>query len=274
MRQHPPISCVFIDELGRASRDHVEALSLGRLVERSSKRLIGVSDGFDSQNPMSKIMLSIFSMLHELFVDQLREKVDRGMNDAFAQGKHLYKPAFGYALEPILGENGEPMESPDGKMLRQVVIVPEEAEQVRRAFRLYADDGWSPQRIGRLFNEERVDDREKWSDSLIRTMIQRHTYHGREAWGRTTKQADPKTGVVKTVKMAQSDWKWRDVPNLRIVDEETWDRAQARMERLSRAYNPRDNSITRGEGHPKRLFHLFCKCSGVTPFVDTPRLHG
>ncbi len=103
VRQTHPIECTFIDELGRASRDHIESLSLGRLVERAGKRLVGVSDSFDSTNPMSKVMLSVFSMLHELFVDQLREKVERGMNDAFEQGKHLYNPGFGFSLS-IVGQ--------------------------------------------------------------------------------------------------------------------------------------------------------------------------
>lgn len=36
---------LYIDEIGRASRDAIESLRLGKLIERCEKRLIGVSDG-------------------------------------------------------------------------------------------------------------------------------------------------------------------------------------------------------------------------------------
>src|SRR5262249_14694124 len=73
-----PISTLYIDEIGRASRDAVEALRLGQLVDTQKKGMIGVSDGFDSSSPMSKMMLSIFAVLQEWFIDQLRSKVKRG----------------------------------------------------------------------------------------------------------------------------------------------------------------------------------------------------
>jgi hypothetical protein len=38
---------LYADELGRARRDHIEALRLGKFVEALRKRMIGVSDGFD-----------------------------------------------------------------------------------------------------------------------------------------------------------------------------------------------------------------------------------
>ena len=66
------IDAMFIDEIGRASRDMVEALGLGRLLEHHDKFLIGVSDGFDMRVPMWKYMLSMFAAMQEWFVDQLK----------------------------------------------------------------------------------------------------------------------------------------------------------------------------------------------------------
>ncbi len=262
MRDADAPKCFFIDELGRASRDHIESLSLGRLIEQCGKRLIGATDGFDSENPTSKIMLTIFSMLHELFVDQLREKVGRGMDDAFRQGKPLYKPSYGYALEPILDDDGATIVSQDGKPVQQVVIVPAEAEQVRRMFKLYADNGWSPRRIAQLFNEEQIDDRQAWSNTLIRNALQREMYRGREIWNRTAKKMDPLTKAIKTVNRPEDEWRIREMPHLRIIDDELWQRAQDRMKKLSVAYNPANSSITRNEGHAKRIFNYFCYSCG------------
>lgn len=96
----PGLTAVYIDEVGRASRDAVETLQLGRLIDARRRRLIGVSDGFDSTSEMSKMMLTVAGMFHEHFIDQLRAKVKRGMNDAFRLGTNLGKPALGYTLEP------------------------------------------------------------------------------------------------------------------------------------------------------------------------------
>lgn len=69
------VTVMYVDELGRASRDMVETLLLGKLVQRLGKRLIGLSDGFDTDSPMWKVTLSIFGALQEWFIDQLRSKV-------------------------------------------------------------------------------------------------------------------------------------------------------------------------------------------------------
>ena len=74
------IAVLYLDEIGRASRDTIEALRLGQLIAIKKKRLIGVSDGFDSDSEMSKIMLSIFAAVQEWFIDQLRSKVYRGID--------------------------------------------------------------------------------------------------------------------------------------------------------------------------------------------------
>ncbi len=255
-----PINTVYIDELGRASRDQIESLNLGRLIESTGKRLVGVTDGFDSSNAMSKMMLSMFAMLHELFVDQLREKVDRGMKDAFKQGKPLYQPGYGYSLVPILGEDGNPVLTGDGKIIQQIVINEEEAAQVRRIFSLFIKEKQSPQRISRLLNREQVANR-SWTGTQVRMMLSRPMYDGREPWGKTTKQVDPDTGEVKTLKLSEDKWQWRAMPHLRIIDADQWLAAQARLSDLSRAYDVKDKSVSRGEANPKRLFNLVCgKC--------------
>jgi hypothetical protein len=53
------VDALYIDEVGRASRDLVEALRLGTRIVDEGKLLIGVSDGFDSRSPMAKLMLAV-----------------------------------------------------------------------------------------------------------------------------------------------------------------------------------------------------------------------
>lgn len=266
-QQPEGLTVVLIDELGRASRDQLESLALGRLIDGRGMRLIGATDGFDSINPMSKVWLTIFGLIHELFVDQLREKVDRGMNDAFKQGRPVYKPGFGYALEPIVDDSGNPVVSSDGKSVQQVVIVEEEAEQVRRIFKLYADEKLSPQQITQLLNKEKVGDR-AWTNSQVRKLLSRSMYEGREPWGKTTREVNPHDGTVRTINLPEREWKWRDVPHLRIVDDALWQAVQERASQRSRAYNPRDKSKQRGEVNSARIFNLVCGHCGGQMWCD------
>ena len=256
-RTSSAIKTLYIDELGRASRDMIASLSLGRTIDASGKRLVGVTDGFDSANPMSKMQLTMFSMMNEMFVDQIRAKVGRGMHDAFREGKPLYEPGYGYELKPTLNTNGDPVLSQDGSCVQYVVINEEEAAQVRRIFNYYVYEKKSPQEIARLLNIEQVGNR-SWTDSQIRIMLRRNMYEGRETWGKSTKQFDAKANVTKTIQKPKDEWQWRDIPHLRIIDERTWDAAQTRLSERSRAYNFKDPSLSRSEANPKRLFHLVC----------------
>ncbi len=147
---------VYINELGRASRDAIEALKLGQLIEQCRKRLIGTSDGFDSDSPNSKLQLSMYTMLHQWLVDQLRSKVDRGMSDAFDRGGNIRPPSLGYKLIPKLDANGEPIFKQNGKTVRKKIIDEEEAKFVEQAFRLFTGKPWSPGKISRKVNELNV----------------------------------------------------------------------------------------------------------------------
>ncbi len=55
------VAWFIIDDLGRMNRNTLESLRLGELVEATQVRLIGASDGFDSSNQQSKIMLAMMS---------------------------------------------------------------------------------------------------------------------------------------------------------------------------------------------------------------------
>jgi DNA invertase Pin-like site-specific DNA recombinase len=135
------IEVIYVDELGRASRDMVETMLLGRLVERLHKRLIGVSDGFDTEMPMWKTVLSIFGALQEWSIDQLRAKVNRGMDDAFRRGTNTGLPAIGYKVTPAVDAQGNPIFGKDGERLNMLVVHEEAAPYVRLVFELYADKG-------------------------------------------------------------------------------------------------------------------------------------
>lgn len=136
--------CLYVDEIGRASRDAVEALRLGKLVEAARKRMVGASDNFDSDAPTSKLQLHLFAMLNEWFVDQLRTKVVRGMGGGFARGKNLGKAAVGYRLVPLLDAGGRQVVGDTGKPQSRKQIDEVQAGHVREGLPAVRRGGVEP----------------------------------------------------------------------------------------------------------------------------------
>jgi DNA invertase Pin-like site-specific DNA recombinase len=251
------VKVLYIDELGRASRDHIESLHLGRLVVDSGKRIVGATDGFDSEQPNWKWQLTIFAMLHDMFIQQLREKVIRGMRDAFEQGKNIRPPAFGYELVPMKDQDGQILLDDDSRVKTEVVINEEEAKFVRQAFEQYVGS-ISPMKIAREFNKLTVGGRQAWDNTALRQLLERSTYRGVETNGKTYQVKDPETGKITVKQRPESEWQRRDVPHLRIVSDELWEQAQARLQRVRDAYDPEIKAETRSDVYPKRLLSLWC----------------
>lgn len=194
----PRVSSLLIDEMGRASRDAIESLQLGKLMEQYSKRLLGASDGFDSSLPNSKQQLHFSAMVHENYVDNLKAKVNRGRKDAFERGQHVGMFPIGYRLVTILDGNGEPVLSHSGKIRRKPIIDEATAGQIRDAFELYVHKGWSPGKISDLFNQREIGGRTNWQSRKIRDMIRRTIYKGLMTDGMMCDYIHPETCAVRS----------------------------------------------------------------------------
>jgi DNA invertase Pin-like site-specific DNA recombinase len=232
---------LFIDEIGRASRDAVEALRLGKFVDNLRKRLVGASDGFDTSGPQSKMMLTIFGMLSEWYIDQLRSKVNRGMDDAFDEGKEVGKPAFGYKLVPKRDEKGRPLFKANGQPIHTRVLDKKAVKELLQVVSMVVDKLLAPSVIARWCNEHRVGGRQTWDWGQVVRLLVRETYRGFEFYRMTRHILDPETGGIITEKMPKEQWKRREVPHLRIFSEELVARIDARLSHFARVHAGRAN---------------------------------
>ena len=62
------VSWFLIDDLSRMSRNTIESLQLGELAAETGVRVVGASDGFDSSNPQSSLLLPVLGSMNEAFV--------------------------------------------------------------------------------------------------------------------------------------------------------------------------------------------------------------
>lgn len=154
-----------IDDLSRISRNTIESLRLGELAADTGVRVIGASDGFDSAGQQSKIMLPMMSSFNEVFIDQLKAKVKRGMDDAFLRGENIQPPGVGYRMVAVTNPDGSLLFTHKGTVEKRAEIDPEAAEWIRRGAEMIAHEGKSPIDIARLFNEQKVGGKATWSDN-------------------------------------------------------------------------------------------------------------
>ncbi len=150
-----------------------------------------------------------------------------------------------------------------------------EAETVRRVFREFAD-GASPRTVARRLNEEKIPgpSGRLWMDTTIRGHAKRGTglinnelYIGRLVWNRLHYVKNPETGRRVSRINPPGDWIVREVPGLRIVDDDLWQAVKRRQGELTEQYatvieatqSARANRLN-GAHRPRHLLSGLLEC--------------
>jgi len=230
-REASGVAWFLIDDLSRMSRNTIESLRLGELADETGVRVIGASDGFDSANPQSSLLLPVLGSMNEAFITQLRSKVNRGMDDAFRRGDNISPPGVGYRLVDLKDAHGNLVITHKNTIEKVVEIAPEAADWTRRGAEMIAYEGKSAIDVARLFNEHKVGGKQTWSDSRVRQHYARERLVGKDVMHKSRQATDRQTGKKKVIYLPKSEWIWRDVPHLRIFSDEL---ANAVLEKLGR----------------------------------------
>jgi DNA invertase Pin-like site-specific DNA recombinase len=255
-------ACFVIDDLSRMSRNTIESLQVGELAEITGVRIIGASDGFDSSGQQSKIMLPMMSSFNEVFIDQLKSKVKRGMDDAFRRGDNIQPPGVGYRMVPVTNPDGSLVFTHKHTVEKRAEVDPEAAEWIRRGAEMIANEGKSPIDVARLFNEQKVGSKQTWSDNRVRKLYARERLVGREVF-RTTKQVrDRRTGKVRYEKLPEAQWLTRESPHLRILSDDLATAVRGKLNLAAQAFGRKAKdfrkSVYRADLYPKVLIRPIC----------------
>jgi hypothetical protein len=134
------------------------------------------------------------------------------------------------------------------------VIDEGQAAAVRRIFAMHAQ-GHNVMEIRNALNTQGVPGPrapKPWSTSSIRDLLANEAYVGRVVWGRTRRVVRG-GGQVVNAPVPESEWVRVEVPGLRLVDDETWNRVQERraalrdrLPRLPTGCGADDNGRPRG----------------------------
>ena len=225
-RRFDVVVCEAIDRLSRKLAD------LADLHDRLTFTGVAIyCSTFGLVTPMHVGMMGTFA---QMTLADLRHKTWRGQLGRARAGAIPGGLAYGYAVVPP---------APGAVDRGYRVIVPDEAEIIRRIYRDYAA-GKSPRAIARALNEEKLagPGGRPWGDTTIRGQPDRGTgilnnpvYCGILKWNRCSYVKNPTTGKRAARVNDASKRETVEVPQLRIIDQDLWNRVEQQRSSSRRA---------------------------------------
>ena len=220
---------VVAEALDRLSRDLEDIAHLYKHVTFSGVRLFTLSEGW-----ISEVHIGLGGTVGALYVRQLSEKTHRGLRGRVEAGKSGGGLTFGYDV--IRQAKPDGTVEVGGRRINEV-----EAAVVRRIFEAYAC-GLPPRQIALRLNEEGVAGprgRGRGASTIHGNaergvgIINNRLYVGKLVWNKLRYVKDPETGKRRSRVNDNGAVIEKDVPDLRIVSDELWDRAKARQRQVS-----------------------------------------
>jgi site-specific DNA recombinase len=213
---------IFVEDIDRLSRDQGD-------YHAARKRLdfLGITI-HTATGVVSRIDGSLRALMGELFIENLAVHTKRGMEGVVRDGRHAGGRAYGYRA--VQGQPG------------QLEIVESEAEIVRSIFADYVS-GKTARAIAASLNACGIKPLRgrNWNASTINGNLARGAgiilndiYRGQIVWNKVRMVKDPSTGRRISRPNPKELYRTVEAPHLRIVDDETWNAAQAIKQARSR----------------------------------------
>ena len=92
---------LIVDDLSRLTRDSVEQERTIRRLEFQGLRIVATSDGYDGESKARKVHRGVKGLMNEIFLDDLRERVHRGLYGQAQKGYWCGGRPNGFNLKPI-----------------------------------------------------------------------------------------------------------------------------------------------------------------------------
>jgi site-specific DNA recombinase len=165
---------------------------------------------------------------------------------------------------------------------KRIEIDQNEARIIRRIFESAAEGIGLATIVDRL-NTEGVlgTGGKRWTKTPVTRILKNERYLGRQIWGQQYVEHEPGTGRKIMRDKPRSEWLVEERPELRIVSDDLWSRAQETRAEVRKTVAPKRN-LARGKDarfHSEHLFTGFAKChscggamTSVSGGTGSPRL--
>lgn len=144
------IAKVIVYKLDRISRSILDFANMMELFQQYNVEFVSSTEKFDTSTPMGRAMLNICIVFAQLERETIQKRVADAYYSRSLKGFRMGgKAPYGFHTEPI---------RIDGINTKKLVANPEEAEQVKLMFEMYAEPGTSYGDIVRHFAEHGIKD--------------------------------------------------------------------------------------------------------------------
>jgi DNA invertase Pin-like site-specific DNA recombinase len=239
---------VLTESLDRLSRDLEDIAGMYKRLAFWGVKIITLADG-----EVGKLHVGLKGLIANLYLEDLAQKTRRGQIGRVRAGRIPGGRCYGYDIVIDGDERGR----------RAINFA--EAAVVKRIFAEYVA-GASPISIATRLNRERVPAPRsgQWNASTLNGsrkrangILSNSLYAGRITYNRQRFIKDPTTGKRQARPNPGSEWLTAEVPELTIVDSDTWETAQAR-----RAINEAERPERRRR--PKHLLSGLVECGACS----------
>jgi site-specific DNA recombinase len=245
---------VLTESLDRISRDQEDIAGVYKRL-----RFAGVKMHTLSEGEIAELHIGFTGTMSALYLKNLGEKTWRGQSGRVRAGKSGGGNCYGYDVVRRLSKAGEPERG-------DRCVNEKEAAIVSYIFNEYAA-GKSPKAIAHALNKRSMPGPagKAWGPSTINGNWRRGTgilnnelYIGRLVWNRLSYIKNPDTGKRVSRPKNKSALIITDVPELRIVDQDLWERVKERQQSLRKLPSFHERQRPR-----MLLSHLLkCGCCG------------
>jgi DNA invertase Pin-like site-specific DNA recombinase len=187
-------------------------------------------------DPTQKMIMAVRNYASELEREKISQRIHEHLWMKAKEGYVTGGRVFGYDNVPVYKGDVDKFGQPK-RAYTKYQINEQEAEIVRCVFQLYADgDGMIT--VAKTLNDEGISAPRKgtgsWAPSSIRAILYNEKYQGVLVWNKYQKTY--RRGTKVREKRPEEEWLRVEIPELRIVPQDLWDKVQDRLKEAQRVY--------------------------------------
>lgn len=203
---------VAVWKLSRLARNNLDLLKIVDILNKHEVNFRSITESFDTSTPAGKLQMNILGVISEFERETIVENVKLGMKQRAKQGKWNGGRLLGYKSVKL--EEGKTNET-------GLVVIPEEAEIVKKIFTLYSQ-GKGLKAIANQLNKwgYKTIKGNHFSTSSISIIIRNPTYVGKIRFNRFVDWSG------KRRKGKNEDFILVDGHHEPIIDKDLWDKVQ------------------------------------------------
>ena len=269
MIERGEVSILAVDDQSRLTRGF-DAMEIIQNIQFHGGRFIAISEQLDSAERSWKMLAGFKQIANNAVIDETAGRVRRGQKGNLIQNQSAGDNPFGYEAY-YLDEKAALRIGNGPKPKKGVRIKDDDALIVREIFQRFIS-GESMNAIAhdltlrKIPRGNRVKDT-RWSHAQVRRMLENSKYVGEWIWGKTKTMRNG-SGKTRQAETPREDWLKVDRSHLRIIDQSTWEAAQAKLKSIHDRYGYKEGQRKRGPAihhsvdYPTGLLNglLHCQC--------------